>query len=311
MQKKKNLRLLILFGILLIWTIIFAGLEKNPDRIAVDETLFAVADTASITHITIIKKDETIELKRYNENWRVNDQYDLDPSMKKVLLAVLHEVRIQRSVPKKNKQEFLEELDVNGIQIEIKLKNGDNKNFTAGGNGISVSYFTEDLNDLYVVNLPGYESYVTGIFEVNENDWRDRLLYQISMLRLTSFSITYTDAQENGLFIEPDGTFYKVKGVAKPDTAALTNYLEQHRYFFVDQYISGGQIPVYDSLLQTKPFAEFSVDVMGFDSPFNIKFFPGIEKENVLLGVINDRDLGLFQKDRMNELFKFPNDFKK
>ena len=113
------------------------------------------------------------------------------------------------------------------------------------------------------------------------------------------------------LSIEPDGTFFKIKGVDHPDTSRLIQYLEAHSYFFVDQYISKGQIPLYDSLFRTEPFAHFSVDALGLDAPFKIDFFPGIANENVILGNINDRDLGLFQKDRLTKLLKSANDFTK
>jgi hypothetical protein len=229
--------------------------------------------------------------------------------MKSVLFAVLHQVRVKRPVPK-NKIEIIDnDLLQNGHQIEITMEDETRVEFIAGGNGISISYFKYAEEDPLIVYLPGYESYVSGIFDVTVNDWRDRLIFQTSWLGLKELRISYPDRPENNVIIEPGKNLYRVENISSLDTASLMNFLDRISYFYTDQYISPGQVNAYDSLRKTVPFALFRIDAVTFEMPVEISFFHSLPNEKVLLGVINDKDMCLFQKERINFVFKKRKDF--
>lgn len=310
MQKRKNIRLIFIFLLLLSWTVIFFNLRESGKRISVDENKFAVADTARIDKV-IIQKSSAVKiiLEKGTQRWHVNDQYDLDPSMKTVLMAVLYQVRVKRSVPKNKIESINQDLDQNGNRIEIIMDDGNSKTFIAGGNGISISYFRYPGEDPYIVYLPGYESYVSGIFDVTVNDWRDRMIFQTSWLGLKELSIVYPDQPGDNVVIKAENNLYRVENITNLDTVALMNYIDEISYFYTDQFISPGQIPAYDSIRNTKPVALFSVDAIGLMDIIRIQFYPVLPGDKVRLGVINGRDMCLFAEQRILYIFKKRNDF--
>jgi len=309
MQRKKNIRLLIVFLILLAWTILLLNMDFNKSRIAIDETKFSIIDTASINKIALTRNGNSIILSQEIDGWEVNNKYPVDPSMKDVLMAVLSQVRVIRTVPKKDIQRIQEELIDTGYLIEIFQEDGPTTVYLAGGNGISISYFMTPDEVPYVVQLPGYDSYVAGIFEVSENDWRDRLLFQTSWMGIKEIQFSYPENPEENLSIISAKNLYEVSGINNLDTTKLMNFLDQISYFYTDQYLSSGQIDSYDSLKGTKPFLNISIDYLGLGNPTEISLYNRISGENVILGLINNDQMCLFNYNRILFLFKKKQDF--
>jgi hypothetical protein len=304
MQKKKNITLLLLFLVLLVWTIIYMNLENRDSGLSFDENKFSIIDTAEVQTIRIKGNTISNELNRGSDYWVVNGRYHMDPSMQKVLMSVLHQVRIRRTVPNNDLERIKDDILSNGYQIEITRKDGTKKILLAGGNGISLSYFMEKDLIPYIVHLPGYESYVTGIFEVREHDWRDRLIFQTSWLGLKDLSLSYMGDPENSIRILAENNLYNVQGVDKIDTTSLMNYLDEISFFYTDQYIDDGQIPSYDSLKNSEPFAHLIVNSLGMEDPVSITFFHKLPGENVMLGLLNDHQMCLFKTQRIQSIFQ-------
>lgn len=304
MQKRKNTVLLIIFFVLLAWTVYYALMRDHRTGISLDENKFSVSDTSDINSITITGESVSNNLSKGNTHWMVNGRFPMDHSMQKVLLSVLHQVRVKKTVPRNDLERIRKDIINNGFRIEVNYESGDSDVFYAGGNGISLSYFMDEDSVPYIVHLPGYESYVTGIFEVKEDDWRDRMIYQTSWLGIKSLNLTYPGNPMHDVIIRAADDLYQVEGVANLDTTALMTYLDEISYFYTDQYIESGQIPSYDSLLRTKPFARFSVNSLGMKEPVTIDFYREIPGENVILGFLNNTQLCLFNKSRISGILK-------
>lgn len=303
MQRRKNFILFIIFLILLGWTVIYINLEQKQEGLSINELKFSVTDTASINQITITGNKFTNVLSRSSGNWKVNDTYLMDPSMHKVLMSVLKQVRVKRTVPKSDLSKISEDILNNGFKIEIKSSTEPVSIFYAGGNGISLSYFMGDDEIPYIVHLPGYESYVTGIFEVAENDWRDRLIFKTSWLGVKSLNLSYGDNPSDNINIRAENNLYTVSGINKLDTASLMGFLDKISYFYTDQYIEVGQVAAYDSLKKTKPFARLEVNSLGMDEPAIIEFYNQLSGDNVIMGVLQDQQMCLFSSSRLRPIF--------
>jgi hypothetical protein len=160
-----------------------------------------------------------------------------------------------------------------------------------------------------VVYLPGYESYVSGIFEVTVNDWRDRLIFQTSWLGLKELSLIYPSSPGKNVEIRPENNLYRVEQIQNLDTASLLEFIDDISYFYTDQYLSEGQIPAYDSLRFTDPLMLLHIDAISLDKPLQIKFFPTLPHEEVRLGIINENEMCLFNNQRIGFIFKQRQDF--
>lgn len=304
MQRKKNIALFVTFLILLVWTIIFLNLEGRHSGLSLEENKFSVQDTSSIQEIRINGPSVSNTLSKVNGLWMVNEKYRLDPSMQKVLMSVLYQVKVSRTVPKNALDRIRDEVFEKGYRIEIIGSGGKMRVFYAGGNGISLSYFMGDDNIPFIVHLPGYESYVTGIFEVKENDWRDRKIFQTSWLGIKSIQITYPSQKEDNLEIIAKDNLYIIPGIVHLDTVALMKYLDEISYFYTDQFIDHGNFPTYDSLIHTEPYAHFRIDALGLRDRVNIDFFKAVPGEKVMLGVLNQDQMCLFSRQRIGTVFK-------
>jgi hypothetical protein len=292
-----------MFLILLGWTVIYINLEQKQEGFSINELKFSVTDTAAIEQITITGNRFTNVLSKRSGNWEVNDTYALDPSMHKVLMSVLNQVRVKRTVPKSDLDKISEDILNNGFKIEIRSSSEPERVFYAGGNGISLSYFIDNDEIPYIVHLPGYESYVTGIFEVAENDWRDRLIFKTSWLGIKSLDLTYPENPTNNISIKAENNLYAVAGITQLDTASLMGFLDKISYFYTDQYIDTGQVEAYDSLKKTKPFALFEVNSLGMDETVKIKFYKQLPGDNVMMGVLKDEQMCLFSSNRLDPIF--------
>ena len=181
---------------------IYFNFEQKQEGLSINELKFSISDTATIDQITISGNKFTNVLSKGSGNWKVNDTYLLDPSMHKVLMSVLNQVRVKRTVPKTDITKISEDILNNGFKIAISSGSQAERIFYAGGNGISLSYFMDEDEIPYIVHLPGYESYVTGIFEVAENDWRDRLIFKTSWLGIKSLDLSYPGNESNNISLK-------------------------------------------------------------------------------------------------------------
>jgi hypothetical protein len=279
-------------------------MEDKNSSISLDENKFSIVDNADIKKIIINGTEHSNVLSNEKTLWLVNEKYPMDPSMQKVLMSVLNQVKVKRTVPKNDLVRIKDDILMNGFKIEIIYSDGHEMIFYAGGNGISLSYFMHDDNIPYIVHLPGYESYVTGIFEVHENDWRDRLIFHTSWLGLKSLNLSYPANPENNIAISADKDLYRISGINIIDTTRLMTYLDEISYFFTDQYVDHGQIKAYDSLIKTEPFTRLTVNSTGMKEPVVIDFFQPLPGENVMLGILNNVQMCLFSTKRIHVIFK-------
>ncbi len=303
-QKTKNIALIIAI-LVLTGTAALLYFSGGPSRkVDFDETKFTIADTSRIHKIVIKGNSFTNTLQDSAGTWMVNHKYPLDPSMKKVLMAVLNRVRIHRKAPKNLKDSIARHLEKNGYRVSIYDANDLMQSYLAGGNDISVSYFMGDDGEPYVVHLPGYNSYVSGIFEVSENDWRDRFVFSTSWMGIKKLALDYTDDKDKSFIIRSGAGFPNVEGINKPDTSRLMQYINLFHTFAVDQYLDSGRVARYDSLSLTKPWAILTVDAISLSSPCVVKFFPRLPGDRLLVGRLNENQIVLFSYDRIKEIFK-------
>ena len=157
--------------ILIFLSTIFAIMvsQKGPvGTVQVDKTLFAVADTASVEKIILRQPDGLVQtLQKRNDYWLLNGEHAADPAVMNVLLSVLKEVQVKRPVARNQQEEVLNQLEKGGVEVE--LEGVDTERFVVGGReGDRISYFAKD-DKAYVMELPGYSSYISGIFYLKQS----------------------------------------------------------------------------------------------------------------------------------------------
>ncbi len=310
MQKRRNIWLLIvLVGLIGINILVFTW-NNHTSATAFDEKLFSIQDTAQIERIEIVGKDFENEIKKVGQQWMVNGQYKLDEGLRRTLLPVLREIRVRRTVSENQKEEVIDLLKNNGTKITVYSQKGVIITFLSAGNREeNLTYFMlSDNQQPYVVHLPGYESYVAGLFEIPENDWRDRIVMNILWQSLKELHLVYPNNQEKSFSIKASDQFFSVPGIQYLDSARVFDYLQQVEYILTDKYIQPGEFSEYDSLAKTNPMAILKLESIG-DELQSITFYPSGENDRYQLGVTETGQMVLFEVKRIAPYFVEKSDF--
>lgn len=302
---------MLVLGLLISFSVIL-GLTKNTNINTLDnKQQFSVQDTSAIDEINIISEASAIALQRKEGIWMLNDTLIAEQNIVKVLLAIIKDAEVVRNVPKSRKEEISEYIRNQGYEVEIKANGQSIKKYAVAGNETkTVSYMMEEEQDPAIVNIPGYDSYVAGIFEIPLNDWRDRVILSSSWRSLQNLSINYTQFPEYDLTIKFEFDFLKVEGVNSLDTARMMAYIDEFEQLQADRYLEKGQNASYDSLLQTPHTVTLTIEDVNPANSKTIDFYPLLLNDPMMLGYIReDSQRVLFEAGRIQKLFAVKDDF--
>ncbi len=311
-QKQKNIVLLFILGLLVVSAIIFGLTGEQSINTIKNKEIFNVQDSSLVDQITIRSKVKNIILKKDAGTWMINDEFKAEQNIVKVLLSILKDVEVVRKVPKTQEEDIYKYIIDEGYLIEIS-GNGKliNSFYSSGNANKTISYMmTIDSNDPMIVNIPGYESYVAGIFEIPVNDWRDRLILSTSWRTLQKLNIDYVEYPQYNLNIKFNFNFLRIEGVSNLDTVRMMSFIENFNYVNADRYLDKGQIGKYDSLLNTPPTVTLSIEDIDTKNSKSINFYPAIKNDPMMLGFVKeDNQMVLFEANRIQNLFAVKSDF--
>ena len=318
-RKRFNFQLMALCGLILISILIAWVKAKQQDGASpIEKFRFAVADTAQLTQITIQPNEDDKPIIRLRQEkgshqWRLNQKYAVDPALIHLVKIILSRVEVQRSVSAMNCQAIRDDLHSRGEKVTLHFSKGDSTVFYAGGNATqTVAYFaSQDLGAIYLVGIPGYNTYPAGIFELTAGQWRERTLFASDPRTLQRLAITYADPAKAPLSIEFQKRFLAVKGVNPLDTAALMDYLAPLENFLLNDYLEKGKYPKYDSLLAEKPIARLSLRDIDVNKNVDLTIYPKIEGERFYLLTDSSGQMIVIDHERMDKLLASPHLFSK
>ncbi len=311
-QKSKNIALLVILGVLVLTSLILGFTKTSGINTMENKGIFTLQDTAAVDGISIKAKNLEIELTKTNGKWMLNDTYVAEQNIVRVLLSIAHDVQVTRKVAKTQAGEVADYIQKNGHAIEISSHGKTMLSFLASGNETkTVSYMMDpETNEPMIVNIPGYESYVAGIFEIPTNDWRDRTILSTNWRSLKELKIDYAEYPQYNLDIKFEFNFLQVEGVANLDTTKMMAYIDEFAAFQVDRFLDKGQNDKYDSLLQTPKTVTMSIDDINPKNSITIDFFPLLSDDKMMLGYIKSREqMVLFEVNRIQNLFAVKSDF--
>lgn len=256
---KKNWALLI---ILLLLSGVFGMLisrKATTTSLEVKEDLFALEDTAALQRIELLQPQGVTQvLERSESGWQLNNTYQADPQLMRLVLSVLQHVEVKRPVARGQQEEVVNSLQQAGVQVRAYKEGGEVKEFIAGGDEENrLSYFMEN-EDAYVVELPGYVSYISGIFGLTENNLRDRTIFRTNHLNLQQLRLEYPGTAED-IQINFDGSRLEVENINQPDSVQLLGFLSLFENLQATGFVNVQEYPELDSLLQGAPVATIHV----------------------------------------------------
>jgi hypothetical protein len=180
--------------------------------------------------------------------------------------------------------------DSAGVEVNLYADGRPLKQFEVAGNPESMTTYLKSSNHVPVeISIPGYTSYIAALFGINENQWRNKMLFSSNYRTIKS--LEYTDISEpdhSFTLIDSDG-FLKPADAQKIDTATLFQYLQIYEYFEADGFIDRGEYERFDSLEKnTEPVLRISID--DIDDTFDgaIRIYGKIPDDPYVFGITKE-----------------------
>ena len=306
MQKQKNIRLLLVLGGLITLLTLLPFLREESGLI-IDKRQFTLDPQTVITDVVLRSKEVNNKLSYVNGNWQINDSYELDPNMRDVFFSVLSQMEIRKAWPQTQRDSLTQLIKTTGTEVSILNNNELIKHYFIGGNANSqISYLMDEEENGYVLHIPGYRSYVAGIFQVPTSDWRSRRAFTAQFLNLNSLKVEYpTESIE---FRYKD-SFFEITDIHADSTQLITS-LENLLFLQTDQYLVPEEYAKYeiDSLVGQTPFVVISTtSLTGFEE--KVQIYNSKNSHPYYVGLTSDSSYCLFNKKRLNSILVKKSDF--
>jgi len=174
-----------------------------------NEAAFTVRDTASIGKIFIANTDgKSILLERTDSGWMLNKQYKALRSTLNTLLLTLAEQEALYPVNQNAYNNVIKSLSADGIKVILYNRSGKMfRTFYVGGssvNQVGTNMLMEGADKPYVVQIQGFDGYLTPRYTTDIKAWRDRTVFNIPQEQIKSVSVRYPDHPLNSFVITQD-----------------------------------------------------------------------------------------------------------
>ncbi len=308
MQEKINKRRFALLAVLTVVTLFVFWWVQPENRIDIDTDIFQVDDLTTISRVELSSSEDTVTLEFDGGQWRVNDQYHADGGMIRVLFATLQQARPKRAVTVLHADSIYQKLEQSAVRVSLFEGETLKKQFLAGGNTAkSQALFADpETGEVYVMTIPGYRVYVSGILELKTNGWRDKLVFAFNWRNFKSLEAKFPRNPSESFIVSRQGDQFGVNGIAT-DTARLNTFLDNVSLLTVDEYVS--EPGLRDSLRQVTPQLEFRVTDIG-NRTYTLKLFENASSHDVT-GLIRDAEPAIFSDRKIQPLLKGKSFFRK
>lgn len=301
-QENKNKLLTIsLLGLLLVASLLFfykAGTDE------VNKDIFKVASLSNVDKVVLFSPERQVELKFNGSKWNVNQSYPADDQLITVLFATLQQAEPKRRVSSSLADSLSGALHANGVKVTLYEGETSIKSFYAGGNNAkTVAYFLDDEQAVYTMSIPGYRVYVAGIFELDENGWRDKRVFNFNWRNFKKLKTQFHDQPDQNFEIAEKEGGFNLLGPIQADTTRLNDYLDAVSLLMVKEYVSLGKKSPVDSLLQSPAWMTIQVFDLG-DNVYQLDLIKPSEGDMDVRGKIGESDAVLFSREQVFPVLK-------
>jgi len=251
MIANKTISLAMLLVFLIMVSVALSFWQKGTGGSQIDQDLFVLDDIDRIDRVVISRGGEVIDCRAFPTGFMVNGQFPMDENLLTLLAAVLQQVRVQRPLTGQEKQEAWQRMQEAGSHLQVYDGEQILTSFWTGGDDAKQhSYFATEDGQVYLVHLPGYTSYVSGLFELPLRDWRSRTIFLNTWRSLLSFSYQDHSEPDNNFEINYRDPFFSVSGIHRLDSNRVMNYLQD--------LVTLRASSVVDTVFEGKPWLELS-----------------------------------------------------
>jgi len=296
MDGKRNKLLVVSLGVLIVLSAVLFLITRDEDRPMVDPAYFAVAETEKIDRVLLVTATDTVDLTFDGTRWKVNGRWEADVQMIKVLMATLRQAAPHRPVAAVMMDTVQHQLSKRGTQVIISEGGVQRARFLAGGNkGKSEAWFLRDGDvQPYVMIIPGYRVYVSGIFELKASGWRNKRIFDFNWRNFKSLAAVYPREPKQGFSIEMRQRYFGIRELAEVDTTRLNDYLDAVSLLMARRFVEPGDISA-DSILRQNASARLEIRDIA-DRVFGLELFTPRGNDKEVYGRTLDGQVVVFDR---------------
>lgn len=236
-----------------------------------DDTAFAVPASDEVGLVFIADKgNQTIKLKWVDGQWMANDSVKVAPHMMKELLTTLRVIEVSRPVPRASHNNVVRGMAAHNTKVEVYDKAGDPMSiFYVGGPATNArgNYMRKEGSDnVYIVNIPGFDGMLQTRFPTRVTDWQDKSVFDYEPGEIAAIDLFYIDnpalsfnlmvVRRDSFLISSPGNPEIVPGYVL-DQQKVASYVNQFRNINAEAYMN--YLADRDSIVQSAPYAILTV----------------------------------------------------
>ncbi len=305
---KRNLAYLIIILVLAVvawWALTKRGAHASG-KAAVE---FAVKDTGRIGVIFLADMDNhRITLERQEDgSWLLNDKYRARKPETETLLRTIAQIRVKNPVAESARENIIKSMATQNTKVEIYDCEGDlMKAYYVGppteslrGNYMKL----EGSEKIYVVHIPGFEGELGPRYFTDENNWRDRTVFNLDPEDFRQVTVQYTGfpdssftlrsaGRDSFVLLQPGDTLAYPFAINQKAARTYAAYFQSLKY---EALIN--QVPGRDSIIASQPFCVVRLEGAQ-DNVQELKLFykPADKRTKGLL--VQDNEGKVYDRDR-------------
>lgn len=244
------------------------------------ETDFKISNPERITAIEIYHRGNLSQtLSKTKQEWIVNQKYIVRQDAIDNILRILPDLKVMYYPPKASWENMVKVIHEQGVKLEFKNASGQRmKAFSLGGttNDERGTYAMIDGSaQPYVIHVPGFDGSLANRFIMEENEWRDRMMFKEKKEDLIRVKVNYRDQPGAGFELENKEGNWKLYTISNTPVPANESLI--HTYLDAFQGIGAEGIEndyrYIPQVLESTPHAVF--EFYGLNGTTRIvKFYP-------------------------------------
>ncbi len=252
------------FLYLLLFAVLGAGvwyflLRDNENSFGSNEAGFTIKDTGSIGKIFLSTKEDRLTLQRTDTGWIVDGKYPVLQNPMRTLLQALYAQTAIAPVSRAAHDGVVKALAVTNTKVEVYNREGGKMRTFFVGNESSNYHGTymllEGASRPYVVEIKGFEGFLTPRYAPKLQDWRDRTVFNVPAESIQKLSVRYPlDSGQSFTIIAPAGGQPRLEPAPAgnpADVQRLKDYLGFFKNLNCESYVNGTL--GMDSIIRTSP----------------------------------------------------------
>ncbi|UII27225.1 DUF4340 domain-containing protein [Fulvivirga maritima] len=305
MQRKRNIKLIVVLVLLIGATVVAYFLTRPADKLEVDRTIFAYEDPSAINRVVFELGAEKNSLTYNGSHWLLNDNYEADPQRVSVIFALLTQQRVRRMAARQQQDSLQQAFEKRGVHVTYyEEANGVKDFYVLGDDENKITYMAESPgSQAYIVEIPGYRSYLAGIYELDQNGWRNPRIFDFNWANLEGVEVVYNEHPENGFSVGFDSSFYEVRGLAQTDSSRLTDFLDDVSLLYANDFLNQKEVSEYQELVDQEPQAIIKVHDVA-DNIYTLEVYQALKNNREIIGRKDSADYAIFDISRMRRILR-------